>query len=185
MDKALIVIDYTYDFIADDGLLTCGKPGQAIEGKIVSLVEEFGGRQYIVIANDIHLANDVYHPEAKLFPPHNLVNTAGRELYGKVRQAVERLISEQSGQRFVHIMDKTRYSAFAGTDLELRLRERQINQVHLVGVCTDICILHTAIDAYNKGFELVVYKDAVASFNAVGHEWALNHFAAVLGVRVL
>ena len=25
--KALIVVDYSYDFIADDGRLTCGKPG--------------------------------------------------------------------------------------------------------------------------------------------------------------
>ena len=32
--KALLVIDYTYDFVADDGKLTCGKPGQAIEGAI-------------------------------------------------------------------------------------------------------------------------------------------------------
>lgn len=29
--KALIVVDYSYDFIADDGRLTCGKPGQDIE----------------------------------------------------------------------------------------------------------------------------------------------------------
>ena len=47
-------------------------------------------------------------------------------------------------------MDKTRYSAFAGTDLEMKLRERGIEEVHLVGVCTDICVLHTAVDAYNK-----------------------------------
>ena len=30
-------------------------------------------------------------------------------------------------------MDKTRYSAFAGTDLEMKLRERGIEEVHLVG----------------------------------------------------
>ena len=31
MAKALISIDYTYDFVADDGKLTAGKPAQAIE----------------------------------------------------------------------------------------------------------------------------------------------------------
>lgn len=35
MKKALIVIDYTYDFVADNGKLTCGKPGQAIEKILV------------------------------------------------------------------------------------------------------------------------------------------------------
>jgi len=81
-------------------------------------------------------------------------------------------------------MDKTRYSAFAGTDLEIKLRERGITEVHLVGVCTDICVLHTAVDAYNKGFKIVVYKEAVASFNPAGHEWALGHFEQSLGATV-
>lgn len=31
MTKALISIDYSYDFVADDGKLTAGKPAQAIE----------------------------------------------------------------------------------------------------------------------------------------------------------
>ena len=32
--KALINIDYTYDFVADGGSLTCGKPGQDIEKEL-------------------------------------------------------------------------------------------------------------------------------------------------------
>ncbi|MEM1506591.1 isochorismatase, partial [Domibacillus sp. 8LH] len=39
--RALINVDYTYDFVAEDGKLTCGEPGQAIEDNIVSLTEEF------------------------------------------------------------------------------------------------------------------------------------------------
>ena len=56
--------------------------------------------------------------------------------------------------------------------------------MHLVGVCTDICVLHTAVDAYNKGFKVVVYKDAVASFNQQGHEWALGHFKDSIGAEI-
>src|SRR5690625_1656948 len=37
MKRALINVDYTYDFVAEDGKLTCGKPGQALEKKMVSL----------------------------------------------------------------------------------------------------------------------------------------------------
>lgn len=33
--EALIVIDYTYDFVATDGKLTTGKAGQAIEKKLL------------------------------------------------------------------------------------------------------------------------------------------------------
>ncbi|MCE5286765.1 MAG: cysteine hydrolase [Pelosinus sp.] len=184
MDKALIVIDYTYDFVAPNGALTCGLPGQQIEGRLAELINQFAEeRQFIVIANDIHHENDTCHPESKLFPPHNLKDSQGCLLYGKVKETVESLA--QSKFPNLYMIDKTRYSAFAGTDLALRLRERNIKELHLTGVCTDICVLHTAIDAYNLGFDMVVHADAVASFNQVGHEWALNHFARTLGAMVI
>lgn len=46
------------------------------------------------------------------------------------------------------------------------------------------CVLHTAVDAYNKGFKIVVYEKAVASFNAQGHEYALGHFKSCLNAEV-
>lgn len=174
--RALIVIDYTIDFVADEGKLTCGKPGQAIEDRIATLMEEFSTEDYVVIANDIHEEGDTFHPETVLFPPHNIRGTHGRDLFGKVA-AMARVAD--------HVIDKTRYSAFSGTDLDLRLRERGIREVHLVGVCTDICVLHTAVDAYNLGYRIVVHADAVASFNATGHEWALTHFKQSIGAEVV
>ena len=179
--KAFINIDYTYDFVADKGALTCGKPGQEIEEKIVQLTEEFiENGDYVVFAIDVHDQGDNYHPETRLFPPHNLRGTSGRDLFGRLKDVYE----ENKQRENVVYLDKTRYSAFSGTDLEIKLRERGITEVHLVGVCTDICVLHTAVDAYNKGFKIVVYKEAVASFNQAGHEWALGHFVQTLGAMV-
>ena len=37
------------------------------------------------------------------------------------------------------------------------LQERGIRHLALTGVCTDICILHTAVDAYNRCYKLTVY----------------------------
>ena len=37
MKRALINIDYTVDFVADEGLLTSGKPGQQIEESITKI----------------------------------------------------------------------------------------------------------------------------------------------------
>ena len=179
--RALINIDYTNDFVAENGALTCGEPGQAIEERIIALTKEFiANDDYVVFAIDVHDKGDEYHPETKLFPPHNLRGTDGRHLFGGLQTVYE----ENKLHDHVAFMDKTRYSAFAGTDLEIKLRERGITEVHLVGVCTDICVLHTAVDAYNKGFKIVVYKEAVASFNQKGHEWALGHFEQSLGAMV-
>lgn len=180
--RALINVDYTYDFVAEDGKLTCGCPGQAIEEKITSLTEEFiNAGDFVAFGIDSHEEGDSFHPETSLFPPHNIAGTSGKDLYGKLAEVYEK----NKQNKNVFYFDKTRYSAFAGTNLEIKLRERNIEEVHLVGVCTDICILHTAIDAYNKGFKIVVYKDAVASFNEAGHKWALEHFANTLGATVI
>lgn len=182
MKKALINVDYTYDFVADDGKLTCGKPGQAIEEKMVEITEEFLKKgDFVAFGIDAHEESDKLHPETALFPPHNLVGTTGMELYGSLKDVYEKHRHDSNVFYFL----KTRYSAFAGTNLELKLRERGIEELHLVGVCTDICVLHTAVDAYNKGFSIVVHQDAVASFNQPGHEWALSHFENTLGARVI
>lgn len=179
--RALINIDYTVDFVADDGALTCGKPGQAIETRLVGITREFiDGGDLVVFAIDRHDPEDLNHPENRLFPPHNIAGTKGRDLFGSLKNVYE----ENRSNPLVYYMDKTRYSAFAGTDLELRLRAAGIEEVHLVGVCTDICVLHTAVDAYNKGFRIVVYRDAVASFDAEGHLWALRHFPGSLGADI-
>ncbi|ATP40530.1 isochorismatase [Solibacillus sp. R5-41] len=180
LKKALIVIDYTYDFVATDGKLTCGAPGQAIEGTITSLIEQFMKEQDVVVfANDLHFEQDPYHPETVLFPPHNIIGTPGRDLYGMVKDAYEQYKDQ------VISFDKTRYSAFAGTNLDILLRARNISEVVLVGVCTDICVLHTAVDAYNLGYTITVPKDGVASFNVAGHNWALQHFQTTLGAKIL
>ena len=33
-------------------------------------------------AIDAHDVEDPFHPESKLFPPHNIIGTSGRDLYG-------------------------------------------------------------------------------------------------------
>ncbi|WP_079477770.1 cysteine hydrolase family protein [Halobacillus salinus] len=181
MKRALLNIDYTNDFVAEDGALTCGKPGQVIEPYVAELTNQFiKDGDFVVFAVDVHEQDDPFHPESKLFPPHNIRGTDGRTLYGNVRLSYE----ANKGHSNVMFLDKTRYSAFAGTELELKLRERGITELHLVGVCTDICVLHTAVEAYNAGYDIVIHKDGVASFNEAGHEWALGHFESVLGATV-
>ncbi|WP_339277521.1 isochorismatase family cysteine hydrolase [Paenibacillus sp. FSL W8-0426] len=176
--KALIVIDFTHDFVT--GALPVGQPAVDIAETVAAVTETYcrNGHE-VVMAVDLHEQNDPYHPETALFPPHNIRGSKGRELYGSLAEVMEQYKSE------IRWMDKTRYSAFCGTDLELKLRERGITDIALIGVCTDICVLHTAVDAYNKGFHITVFEDAVASFNPGGHEWALGHFRSSLGAQVI
>lgn len=182
MTKALISIDYTYDFVADDGKLTAGKPAQAIEEAIAAITQKaYDDGDYIFFAIDGHDEGDEFHPETKLFPPHNIKGTSGRDLYGKLADVYEKI----KGNSRVFWMDKRHYSAFSGTDLDIRLRERRVTTVVLTGVLTDICVLHTAIDAYNLGYDIEIPAAAVASLTKENHQFALGHFQNVLGAKVI
>lgn len=180
-NEALLIIDYTNDFVHDDGALTCGKPGQVLEPEIIKLANQFeADGSWVILPTDVHKPNDPYHPETKLFPTHNVRGTWGREFYGQLKPWFE----EHQNDEKVYMYDKTRYSAFAGTDLDIRLRERHVDTVHLVGVCTDICVLHTAVDAYNLNYNIVVHKVDVAALTPARQDWALGHFEHVLGAKI-
>ena len=175
MTKALISIDYTYDFVADDGKLTGGKPAQAIETALVDTTRKaYEAGDYIFFAIDAHDEDDPFHPESKLFPPHNIKGTSGRHLYGAIKEDSR-----------VFWMDKRHYSAFSGTDLDIRLRERKVDTVVLTGVLSDICVLHTAIDAYNLGYQIEIVEGAIAALTDEAHQFALNHFQHVLGAKII
>lgn len=180
MKKALIIIDFVNDFVADSGALTCGRPAQEIDDNIARIVKSFSeSGDYVVAASDSHEPDDDCNPEHKLFPPHCIRGSSGGELYGNTLKAVENVKPRQLLR-----VEKLRYSAFAGTDLDLKLRERGVTGIYLTGVCSDICVLHTAIDAYNLGYRVHVYENAVASFNSEGHAFAINHFKNVLGAEM-
>jgi nicotinamidase-related amidase len=180
-NEALLIIDYTNDFVATNGALTTGAVGQAIESEIIKLAnQELREGGMVILPTDVHEEGDPYHPETKLFPPHNLRGTWGRDFYGQLQDWYDLNKTEEK----VEILDKTRYSSFTGTDLDLQLRARKIDTVRLVGVCTDICVLHTAVDAYNLGYKIIVNEKGVATFTEHGQEWALEHFKGSLGAKV-
>ena len=180
-NSALIVVDYSNDFVADNGKLTCVKPGQRIESYIVRRIDDYNSHKCpIFFMMDLHHEDDYNHPENKLFPPHNILGTSGRQLYGKVNDIYQNIQYNDH----VHFIDKTRYDSFCGTPLELLLRERGVKRLEIVGVCTDICVLHTAISAYNLGYKIAISARGVASFNQTGHSWALEHFKNSLGAEV-
>ncbi|MBY5035345.1 cysteine hydrolase [Streptococcus gallolyticus] len=182
MTKALISIDYTYDFVADDGKLTAGAPAQAISQRIAQVTREaFERGDYVFFAIDGHDEGDRFHPETDLFPPHNLMGTSGHDLYGNLAE----FYSENKDNEKVFWLDKRHYSAFSGTDLDIRLRERRVDTLILTGVLTDICVLHTAIDAYNLGYQIEVIASATASLTDENHQWALGHFQHVLGAKII
>ncbi|MDP6102243.1 MAG: isochorismatase family cysteine hydrolase, partial [Dehalococcoidia bacterium] len=66
-----------------------------------------------------------------------------------------------------------------------RLRELGPEKIIICGVCTDICVLHTTADARNRDYTVEVPSDAVATFDANAHVWALQHMENILGAKLV
>lgn len=56
-------------------------------------------------------------------------------------------------------------SGFANTDLDLRLKQRGINHVIVVGLLANTCIESTGRFAAELGYHVTLIKDATAAFN--------------------
>ncbi|MBU4436538.1 MAG: cysteine hydrolase [Alphaproteobacteria bacterium] len=72
------------------------------------------------------------------------------------------------------VIEKTRYSAFFGADLESRLRARGVDTLVLCGLTTECCVDCTARDAFHRDFHVFVPTDACAAYDADVHEAALK-----------
>lgn len=61
------------------------------------------------------------------------------------------------------VIDKSRFSGFYNTNLELYLYENKIEHIFLAGYATDVCIRSTAVDAYNRDILVTILKECVLS----------------------
>jgi nicotinamidase/pyrazinamidase len=170
--KALLVIDMLKDFINKEGALTTGPAGEDIIDFIKEKIDEFREKSYpIVYICDNHEKDD---KEFDMFPPHCIAESEGSKIIGALEVKNED-----------KIIKKRRYSAFYATDLDLYLREKEVDEIYLVGVCTNICVLYTAADARNLAYKVNIYKEGVASFDKEAHNFALKEAKNTLGCNII
>jgi nicotinamidase-related amidase len=74
------------------------------------------------------------------------------------------------------VVTKHRISAFAGTDLEMILRAREIDTLILFGIATSGVVLSTLLHASDKDYHLIVVKDCCADLDAAGHSYLIERF---------
>src|SRR5712672_1137986 len=68
------------------------------------------------------------------------------------------------------VINKTRYSAFAGPELLSHLQAREADGLIVTGSETDVCVLATVLGAVDLGYRVVVVRDAVCSSSDAGHD---------------
>ena len=171
--RALIVIDMQRGFLEEGHPLFCGKEARRVIGPIRRLIETERARgSSLFFTADTHEPDD---PEFKIFPPHCLRGSEEAQIIPELQPYL----------KIGSLIQKRRYSAFFGTDLDERLKGLGVEELEVCGVCTDICVLHTVADARNRDYPVEVPERCVASFNPEGHAFALQHMERVLGAHIL
>jgi nicotinamidase/pyrazinamidase len=172
MRRALVVIDMIEDFAHEGGALYCG-PTMAEVIPVIQreLARARSAGEPVIYLTDNHVPDDA---EFKLFPPHAIAGTPGAEI-----------IPELAPEHEDDVIPKRRYSGFFGTDLDITLREKNVDTLRLVGDCTNICVLYTAADARNLGYAVEVVRDGVTSFDAEAHTDALRELEKTLGATIV
>jgi nicotinamidase-related amidase len=163
---ALVVIDMLNDFI--DGALATpeAKATVAPARKVLEVFRRNGWP--VIYVNDAHYPTDIEMP---LWGPHAMKGTRGAEVYGE--------LAPREGE---YVLEKHAYSGFFGTALDHILRSLGVDTVVLMGLDADICVRHTAADAFFRGYKVVVVRDAVAA--RIDRNWE-TYYKKVYGATVL
>jgi isochorismate hydrolase len=83
------------------------------------------------------------------------------------------------------IIEKNQYDAFYNTDLEQILNKKNINQVIICGVMTNICCETTARSAFVKGFEVFFPINGTAAYKEEHHISSLINLSYSCVIPVL
>lgn len=87
------------------------------------------------------------------------------------------LLEELSPRPEEPIIDKTRYSAFHGTNLDEWLRTNGIEELIITGVLTNCCCETTARDAFVRDYRVFFVADGTATVNDELHLASLKNLA--------
>lgn len=175
--KAVIVVDMLVGFCRRGALAS-----PRLDGVTPAIVEylqrERAAGAELVFLVDTHSPDDA---EFAMFPPHCVEGSGEDEVVPELRA-----LAAQG-----HVLRKRRYSGFFGTRLDEVLREIGPEVVEVVGVCTDICVLHTVAGLRDRDYAVVVHRAMVETYDAPGHDadevnrWALAHMRDILGASVV
>ena len=73
-----------------------------------------------------------------------------------------------------YLIQKRRYSAFFGTDLEILLKGLKAETLIMVGGLTDVCVHYTFVDGHQSDYFCRVIEDCVAGSGIEAHNASLK-----------
>ena len=145
-----MIIDYQNDFASPDGALSV-PGGEDVAGRINELARS-GGFDLVVATRDWHPPDhSSFEEQGGTWPVHCVQDTEGAQLHPALDQSAVDIVFDKGQNQATE-----GYSAFETPELGELLRDREIDNVTVVGLATDVCVKNTALDGVKEGFSVRV-----------------------------
>jgi ureidoacrylate peracid hydrolase len=168
---ALVVVDMLNEFCKPGGAMVL--PGYeallAPQRKVIDAGRQAGCPVVFVV--DTHRRNVREEREFLKRTPHCIEGTWGAQVIDDLDPRPDDIF-----------VVKRRYSAFFSTDLDLTLRDLQVDTVVVFGVVTNICVRSTVHDAFFQGYQVIVPEDCCAATGPREQASSLYDIATHFGI---
>lgn len=131
-NKLLIIIDMQNDFV--NGSLGTKSAQDAVDNIYNKILKEKDFYSEIIMTKDTHYSNYLQTQEGKLLPvPHCIKDTYGHDIVEKLSNIKSKIIEKYTFgySNWEYILNK--------------YKKDGLEEIILVGVCTDICVISNAL----------------------------------------
>ena len=165
--KVLAVIDMQNDFI--DGSLGT-KEAESIVPGVAGMIREFDGK--VIATRDTHGEDYLSSAEGKNLPVvHCVKGTKGWE----IRPEIQKVLDEKPGSM---VIDKPTFGSVELGERVGSLKDTDggVEEIALIGLCTDICVISNALllKAYLPEVPVRVIESCCAGVTPQSHSQALE-----------
>jgi len=178
--SAIVVVDMQNAFASKGGMLDIAEVDLSDANRVVAVIRSLldAGRNANVQAVYLRMAykpdlsdsggpnSPNWHKELALCLMGSRPDLKGKVLTEGTWDA--EIVPELAPRHGDLVITKTRYSGFAGTSLDSRLRMRGIQYLFFTGIATNVCVESTLRDAYFHDYWPILVSDA--TMPAGGHD---------------
>jgi nicotinamidase-related amidase len=174
-NPAVVLLDVQNDFFT--GPLKVKRVVNVIEPLKRLVVASRKNDVPIVYAIDAHYPHDV--EVVRQWGNHAIKGTEGAKVIAELEPDLTK----------DYVVEKRTYSGFYETGLDSLLRSLYSGEgaktIVLGGLHTQLCIRHTAADAFFRGYHIITVKDGVEAFSVSDQEQGLRYLEYVYDAKIL
>ena len=168
MTDALVVDDILEEFVY--GKISSPRAKNIIEPTKKLIAAARKAKIPVIYVSDAHLPSD---PEMSVWGHHAMKGTKDAQV-----------VSALKPKKGDYVFEKRVYSSFQGTGLELLLHNLNVDTVVVVGLLTEICVRHTAADAFMRGFKVKIPNNCVEALSEKAQVEGLEYLRRIYGAKI-